>query len=603
MSTATTTPTPTATGMKGGEWLIKESLPSDTFIAEEFSEEQTMIKDMCNQFLDAEVYPNLDRIDALEPGLMKSLVQKAGEQGLLSTSFPEQYGGLGKDFVTSTIVNEYLGAGHSFSVAVAAHTGIGTLPILYFGTDAQKEKYIPKLISGEWAGAYGLTEPNSGSDALGAKTTAKLSDDGKFYILNGQKCWITNGGFAQVYTVFAKVDGDKFTGFIVERGTEGFTQGPEEHKMGIKGSSTVQLYFQDCKVPVENLLGEIGKGHKIAFNILNIGRLKLSAAAIGGSRRSLSGTIEYAKTREQFKQPISNFGAIKHKLAEMAIRIFVGESALYRTARWIDEKEQELLASGKPENESLLGGAEEYAIECAMLKVYGSEVLDFVVDEGVQVHGGNGFSAEYNISRAYRDSRINRIYEGTNEINRLLTLDMTLKRAMGGRLDLMGPAMAVQKELMSIPDFGSGDDTPFASERKLVANLKKAILMVSGAAVQKLMMKIDSEQEILMDIADMAIETFNAESVLLRVMKLVDQRGEAACQFHLDMMRTYLYDAADRVNKSGKDAINGFAAEGGDEQRMILMGLKRFTKADPFNSKEARRRVANKMIEEGKYCF
>ena len=329
--------------------------------------------------------------------------------------------------------------------------------------------------------------------------------------------------------------------------------------------------------------------------------MKLCAAALGGARRALTNTVEYAITREQFKQPISNFGAIKHKLAEMAIRIYVGESALYRTAKWIDEKEAELVAEGKPFNEALLGGAEEYAIECAMLKVYGSEVLDFVVDEGVQVHGGNGFSAEYNISRAYRDSRINRIYEGTNEINRLLTLDMTLKRAMGGRLDLMGPAMGVQKELMSIPDFGAEDEAPFAKERKLVANLKKAILMASGAAVQKLMMKIDTEQEVLMNIADMAIETFNAESVLLRVMKMVEQKGEASSQLNLDIMRTYLYDAADKVNKSGKDAINAFAD--GDEQRMILMGLKRFTKAEPFNSKDARRRIADKMIEEKKYCF
>ena len=597
MSTATEK----KTVLKGGEWLIKESAPADTFTPEDFVEEQKMIRDMCDQFLDAEVYPILDRIDNLEPGLMKSLVTKAGEQGLLSVSFPEEFGGLGKDFVTFTLVNEYLGAGHSFSVAIAAHTGIGTLPILYFGTQEQKQKYIPKLITGEWAGAHGLTEPNSGSDALGAKTTARLSDDGKYYLLNGQKCWITNGGFAQVYTVFAKVDGDKFTGFIVERGTEGFTQGPEEHKMGIKGSSTVQLYFQDAKVPVENVLGEIGKGHKIAFNILNIGRLKLCAAAIGGARRALSGTVEYAKTREQFKQPISNFGAIKFKLAEMAIRIFVGESALYRTASWIDDKENELLQAGKPFNEALLGAAEEYAIECAMLKVYGSEALDYVVDEGVQVHGGNGFSAEYNISRAYRDSRINRIYEGTNEINRLLTLDMTLKRAMQGRLDLMGPAMAVQKELMSIPDFGSDDELPFAREKKLVGQLKKSILMVSGAAVQKLMMKIESEQEVLMNIADMAIEVFNAESVLLRVMKMVEQQGENAASLHVDMMRIYLYDAADRINKAGKDAVNSFAE--GDEQRMILMGLKRFTKADPFNIKEARRRIADKMIAEGRYCY
>ena len=587
--------------LKGGEWLIKESDSFDTFIPEDFIEEQLMVRDMCDQFLDAEVYPILDRIDNMEPGLMKSLLTKAGEQGLLASSFPEEYGGLGKDFVTSTIVNEYLGAGHSFSVAIAAHTGIGTLPILYFGTDAQKQKYIPKLISGEWAGAYGLTEPNSGSDALGAKTSARLSEDGKYYILNGQKCWITNGGFAQVYTVFAKVDGDKFTGFIVERGTEGFTQGPEEHKMGIKGSSTVQLYFQDCKVPVENLLGEVGKGHRIAFNILNIGRLKLCAAAVGGSRRALSDSVTYAKTREQFKQPIANFGAIKQKLAEMAIRIFVAESSLYRTAKWIDQKEHELIESGQAFNASMLGAAEEYAIECAMLKVYGSEVLDFVVDEGVQIHGGNGFSAEYNISRAYRDSRINRIYEGTNEINRLLTLDMTLKRAMHGRLDLMGPAMSVQKELMSIPDFGDADDAPFAREKKEIANLKKAILMIAGAAVQKLMMKLDSEQEILMNIADMAIETFNAESLLLRVMKITDQRGESAALLYNDILRTYLYDAADRVNKSGKDAVNGFAE--GDEQRMILMGLKRFTKVEPFNAKQARRRIADKMIEEGKYCF
>ncbi|HNF38388.1 MAG TPA: acyl-CoA dehydrogenase family protein [Chitinophagaceae bacterium] len=587
--------------LKGGEWLIKESLAQETFTPEDFNEEQRMIGDMCTQYLDAEVYPILDRIDNLEPGLMKSLLTKAGEQGLLSVSFPEEYGGLGKDFVTATIVNEYLGAGHSFSVAIAAHTGIGTLPILYFGTPEQKQKYIPKLITGEWAGAYGLTEPNSGSDALGAKTTAKLSDDGKYYILNGQKCWITNGGFAQVYTVFAKVDGDKFTGFIVERGTEGFTQGPEEHKMGIKGSSTVQLYFQDCKVPVENVLGEVGKGHKIAFNILNIGRLKLAAAALGGSKRALTGTVEYAKTREQFKQPISNFGAIKHKLAEMAIRIYVGESALYRTAQWIDDKEHELLDAGKPFNESLLGAAEEYAIECAMLKVFGSEVLDYVVDEGVQIHGGNGFSAEYNISRAYRDSRINRIYEGTNEINRLLTLDMTLKRAMGGRLDLMGPAMSVQKELMSIPDFGTDEEAPFTKEKKLIANFKKAILMTAGAAVQKLMMKIENEQEVLMNIADMAIEAFNAESVLLRVMKKVEKNGDAATQHELLIMQTYLYDAADRINKSGKDSINAFAS--GDEQRMILMGLKRFTKAEPFNSKEARRKIADKMIDEGKYCY
>ena len=593
--------TVTTKALHGGEWIISESHPEQTFIREDFNEEQKMVLEMCHQFLNTEVLPIIDRIDKLEPGLMDSLVQKAGEQGLLSTSLPEEYGGLAKDFITSTLVNEGLGGGFSFSVAIAAHTGIGTLPILYFGTPEQKQKYIPKLGSGEWKGAYGLTEPNSGSDALSAKTTAKLSEDGKYYILNGQKCWITNGGFADVYTVFAKIDGEKFTGFIVERGMEGFTQGPEEHKMGIKGSSTVQLYFQDCKVPVENLLGEIGKGHLIAFNILNIGRLKLCAAALGGARRSADTAAAYAKTREQFKMPIAKFGAIRHKIAEMAIRIWVADAALYRTAFWVQDKEDELLASGKTFAEALLGAAEEYAIECSMLKVFGSEVLDFVVDEGVQIHGGNGFSDEYLISKAYRDSRINRIYEGTNEINRLLTVDMVLKRAMKGKLDLMGPAMAVQKELMSIPDFGAGEEGDFANELKYIAQFKKAILMVAGAAVQKLMMQLEKEQEVLMNIADMAIETFHAESALLRTMKLAGQKGLEAVSIERDVMQTYLYDAADRINKAGKDALNSFAS--GDELNMMHIGLKRFTKVAPFNSKDARRRICDKVLADPNYFF
>jgi alkylation response protein AidB-like acyl-CoA dehydrogenase len=586
------------TTLKGGEWLVKESEAATTFIPEEFTEEQLMIRDMCDQFLKTEVMPNVERMDKMEPGYMRSLVEKAGGQGMLAVAFPEEYGGMGKDFVTSTIVNEYLGAGHSFSVAISAHTGIGTLPILYFGTEEQKAKYIPKLINGEWVGAYGLTEPNSGSDALGAKTTARLTEDGKYYLLTGQKCWITNGGFADIYTVFAKVDGDKFSAFIVERGTEGFTQGPEEDKMGIKGSSTVQLYFQDCKVPAENLLGEVGKGHKIAFNILNIGRLKLCAATVGGSKYAVNDSIEYAKTREQFKTPIANFGAIKHKLAEMAIKTFAAESALYRTAKWIDEKEQELVESGKPFNEALLGAAEEYAIECAILKVFGSEALDYIVDEGVQIHGGNGYSAEYNISRSYRDSRINRIYEGTNEINRLLTVDMTLKRAMQGRLNMMGAAMKVQGELMSIPEFGDEDETPFATEKKLVQGFKKSVLLAAGAATQKLMMQLQNEQEILMCIADMSIDTFIAESLLLRVMKLTERGADA---IYKDILNCYLYDAADRILKNGKDAVNAFAE--GDEQRMILMGLRRFTKAQPFNSKEARRRIAGHLISNNRYAF
>ena len=584
---------------KGAEWLVTPTDPSTCFTPEEFLEEQMMVKDMCAEFIEAEILPLMDRIDKLEPGLMPKLMDKAGELGLLGTVTPESLGGLGKDFITGTLINEALGGAYSFSVAVAAHTGIGTLPILYFGTDEQKAKYIPKLASGEWKGAYGLTEPNSGSDALSAKTTAVLNAEGTHYILNGQKCWITNGGFADIYTVFAKINGKDFSAFIIERGMEGFTQGSEEHKMGIKGSSTVQLYFQDCKVPKENLLGEAGKGHVIAFNILNIGRLKLAAATLGGAKRTLNLALEYAMTREQFKQPIINFGAIQHKLAQMATRIWVLETAVYRTAKWIDQKEESLLAEGKPFNEAMLAAAEEYAIECAILKVDGSEVLDFVVDEGVQIFGGNGFSDEYLITRAYRDSRINRIFEGTNEINRLLTVDMVLKRAMKGKIDLMGPAMKVQQELMSIPEFGEDDDQAFAKELKAIAQFKKAIMMTAGAAVQKLMMKLEHEQEILMNIADMAILTFNAESALMRVMKMVNEKGEAGCSMELDMMRIYLYDAADKINKSGKDAILGFAE--GDEQMMMLMGLKRFTKVQPFNTKEARRRITAALKNKGKY--
>ncbi|OJW77263.1 MAG: acyl-CoA dehydrogenase [Bacteroidetes bacterium 46-16] len=587
------------TTIKGGGFLVQPSTPEDTFTPEDFNEEQRMIAQTCREFLEKEVWPKLLEIDQQQPGLMPSLLDKAGELGLLGAAFPVKYGGLGEDFVTATIINENLGPGHSFSVAVSAHNGIGSLPILYFGTEEQKQKYIPKLASGEMKGAYALTEPGSGSDALGAKTNAVLSPDGKNYIINGQKIWITNAGFADVFTVFAKIDGDKFSAFIVEKGTPGLSMGEEEHKMGIKGSSTRQLFFENCAVPVENLLGEIGKGHIIAFNILNIGRLKLCAATIGGAKRGVAIATEYAATREQFKVPIATFGAIQHKLAEMTIRAFAADSSLYRVAKWIDEKEKSLLEEGKPESETLLGAAEEYAIECAMLKVIGSEALDYVVDEGVQIFGGNGYSDEYNVSRAYRDSRINRIFEGTNEINRLLTLDMYLKRAMKGRIDLMSPAMAVQKELTSIPDFGE-DDTPFAAELKAIASFKKAILMCAGAAVQKLMMKIESEQEILMNLADMLIDTFQAESILLRAIKM-QQNGHEFASLAIDAARTYIADAADRINHSGKCAINAFAE--GDEQRMMLMGLKRFTKTQSFNTKEARRHITAMLLERKGYFF
>ena len=567
--------------------MINPSTPENTFTPEDINEEQRMVAQMCDEFLEKEVLPKLVEIDAQQEGLMPSLLDKAGGLGLLGAAFPEQYGGLGEDFVTSTLINEHLGGGHSFAVAMAAHNGIGSLPILYFGTEEQKQKYVPKLATGEMKGAYALTEPGSGSDALGAKTSAKLTEDGKHYLLNGQKIWITNAGFADVFTVFAKIDGEQFTAFIVDKGTEGLSLGEEEHKMGIKGSSTRQVYFEDCKVPVENVLGEIGRGHIIAFNILNIGRLKLCAAALGGAKRALNITTQYAKNREQFKTPIARFGAIQHKLAEMWIRISATEAALYRTADWVAGKEEELKQGGKGEGEALLGAAEEFAIECAMLKVIGSECLDFVVDEGVQIHGGNGYMEDYNISRAYRDSRINRIFEGTNEINRLLVLDMYLKRAMKNRINLMGPAMSVAKELMSIPDFGE-DDAAFAAEQKAIAQFKKAILMIAGAAVQQLMMKLDKEQELLMYLADMLIKTFEAESLLLRAMKSGDEPM-------IDAAKVFIQDAADCINHAGKNAVNAFAS--GDEQRMMLMGVRRFTKVAPCNTKDARRRIAEKLIE------
>ncbi|MBK9638076.1 MAG: acyl-CoA dehydrogenase family protein [Bacteroidetes bacterium] len=587
--------------LKGGEFIIRTTDPNSVFTPEEFNEEHRMMADMAHEFLVQNIYPNLDRIDAMEPGLMASMVDKAGELGLLGVSIPEQYGGFGKDFLTGMLMTEVLGAGHSFSVAMAAHTGIGTLPILYFGTEAQKAKYLPKLSTGEWKGSYCLTEPGSGSDALAAKTKAVLSADGKHYILNGQKMWITNAGFADVFTVFAQVDGDKFTGFIVEKDYAGLSLGEEEHKMGIKGSSTRQVFFMDCKVPVENVLGEIGKGHLIAFNILNIGRAKLAAAALGGSKQVCTQSVEYANTREQFKLPIAKFGAIKHKLAEQAIRIFAIESAIYRVSGLIENKEEEMMANGKSFESALLGAAEEYAVECAILKVAGSEVLDFVVDEGVQIYGGYGYSADFPMDRAYRDSRINRIFEGTNEINRLLAVDMILKRAMKGELDLMGPAMAIQKELMGIPEFGNGNNQLFDEETKVIANMKKAILMVAGTAVQKYMMTLAKEQELIMRIADMAIDTFMAESILLRTQKLVATKGAEACELQIDMTSTYVNDAVDRLHINGKNAINAMCE--GDEQRMLLMGLKRFSKMAPVNTVATRRRIAKAMIEANKYPF
>jgi alkylation response protein AidB-like acyl-CoA dehydrogenase len=586
----------------GGEFLIKETEANDIFIPEEWSEEQKMIAQTCDDFLKAEVFPKLDAIDNQEPGLMQSLMDKAGELGLLGVSVPEEYGGFGKSFNSSMLVTERVGAGHSFAVALSAHTGIGTLPILYYGNDQQKKKYIPKLATGEWKAAYCLTEPNAGSDANSGKTKAVLSADGKHYMLNGQKMWITNGGFADVFTVFAKIDNDEnLSAFIVEKSFGGITMNPEEHKMGIKGSSTRQIFFNDCKVPVENLLSERQNGFKIAVNILNIGRIKLAASAIGASKEVANKAVHYANERIQFEIPISKYGAIRHKLAEMAVKIWAVESAIYRAGQNIDDAYDALVAGGMDAGKAKLKSTEQYAVECAILKVYGSEALDYVVDEGVQIYGGMGYSAEAPMDRAYRDSRINRIFEGTNEINRLLTVDMMLKRAMKGELDLMTPAMNVAKELMEIPDFGNDDEGFFAAEKRALKNIKKATLMVAGAAVQKFMMTLAKEQEVLMNIADMASLAYVTESVLLRAEKLVGMKGEEASALQIDIARVYLHEALDQVWLHGKEAINSFAE--GDEQRMMLMGLKRFTKIESFNVKEARQRIAKKMIEENKYCF
>lgn len=589
--------------LKGCEFLIKDSKPEDIFTPEDLSEEQIMIKQMTKDFVDTEVLPNLDRIDAHEEGLMPALLSKAGEIGILGLPIPEQYGGYDKDFNTISVVTEMTGTAHAFSVAYGAQSGIGTLPILYFGTEKQKQKYLPGLASGKLHASYCLTEPESGSDALAAKTKAVLSDDGKHYIINGQKMWITNAGFAHIFTVFAKVDGDKFTAFIIEKDTEGFTIGPEEKKMGIKGSSTCQIFFENMQVPVENVLGEVGKGHLIAFNILNIGRYKLCVGVLGGAKALIDMSVKYANERHQFNVPISSFGAIKYKISEQAIRVFAGLSATYRTSDLIDKKEKELMEQGAVAEKALLGAAEEYAIECAMLKVIGSETLDYVVDECVQIFGGYGFSEEYPAARAYRDARINRIFEGTNEINRLLTIDMLLKRVMKGQLDMMGPAMAVQKELMAIPDFNSEEQGMFTSEEKTIKNLKKAFFMVAGAAVQKLMMKLKDEQEILMSAADMLNEIYLAESLLLRVKKMAERKGiNQGDEFiYLDILKVFFTDSVDRLNKAGKTAITSFAE--GDELRMLLLGLKRFTKYEIVNTTAARRKIANMMIEANEYCF
>ena len=588
--------------IKGGEFIIRNVHHSEVFIPENWTEEQKMIAQMCDDFINAEILPNLDRIDNMEEGLMPSLIEKAGALGLVGMSVPEELGGMAVDFKTSLLTTEKLAHGFSFSVAYSAHTGIGTLPLLYYGNDEQKKKYIPKLASGEWKAAYCLTEPGAGSDANSGKTKAVLTDDGKHYILNGQKMWITNAGFADFFTVFAKIDDDeKLSAFLVEATYDGITLNPEEKKMGIKGSSTRQVFFNNVKVPVENLLSTRENGFKIALNILNIGRIKLGAAVMGGAKAAITDSVKYANEREQFGRLISKYGAIRYKIAESVIQTFVVESAIYRAGQNIDDSIAGYVSEGMDKGEATLKGIELFAPECAILKVAGSEALDYVVDEAVQIYGGMGYSAEAPVERAYRDSRINRIFEGTNEINRLLTVDMVLRRAMKGELDLMGPAMAVANELMSIPDSSEKPTSILGNEELYLAGFKKTILMIAGSAVQKLMQSLSKEQEILMNISDISIWTYLAESSLLRVQQMIELRGEENCQEEIAIVKTYFYDVADKINKAGKDALNSFVE--GDELRMMLMGLKRFTKTESFNPKSARQAISVKVIEANQYCF
>ncbi|MFM1877021.1 MAG: hypothetical protein RL266_2758 [Bacteroidota bacterium] len=588
--------------LQGGEWLVRESEYQDVFTPEEWTEEQQMIAQTCRDFIAQEVTPNLDRIDTLEEGLMAGLMDKAGELGLLAITVPEEYGGMGASFNTSCLVAEATGSGHSFSVAISAHTGIGTLPLQYYGNEQQKQKYLPGLASGALKASYALTEPSAGSDANSGKTKATLSEDGKYYILNGQKMWITNAGFADLFTVFAKIDDDKnLSAFLVEGKWEGVSLNAEEKKMGIKGSSTRQVFFNNVKVPVENLLSERGNGFKIAVNILNIGRIKLGAAAIGGGKQAITQSVKYANEREQFTRPISKYGAIQYKLAQQSILNWVNESATYRAGQDIENCINRYIAEGMDPEKAKLKGVESYAVECAILKVFGSEAIDYIVDEAVQIYGGMGFSAESPVERAYRDARINRIFEGTNEINRMLTVNMMLQKAMKGELDLMGPAQKVAGELMSIPELGEEDTTLFGKEKGYLKNFKKAALMVAGSAVQKLAMSLAKEQEVLMNIADILIAIYTAESALLRAEKMVSVKGEAACAAQIDMVKVYFNDTADNIWKWAKDAIASYAE--GDELKMMSLGIKRFTKTDVYNVKDARRRIAKVIIDENKYPF
>ena len=588
--------------VKGGEFIVRETNPEEIFIPEEFNEEQRMITQTCQDFLDAEVIPNLDKLDNHEEGLMSSILKKSGELGLLGISIPEEYMGFGQDFTTSMLVADVLGAGYSFSVAYSAHTGIGTLPIMYYGNEEQKQKYLPGLASGELLGAYCLTEPGAGSDANSAKTKAVLNEAGTHYILNGSKMWITNGGFADILTVFAKIDNDRIlSAFIVERDFPGISFNPEEHKMGIKGSSTVQIFFNDCEVPVENFLGKRGDGFRIALNILNLGRIKLGASVIGASKISINQSVQYSNERKQFKTLISNFGAIKYKLAQQVIKTFANETALYRMSRNIDDAVKRNIANGIDKGQANVEAQREFVIEAALIKIFGSEMLDYVVDEGVQIHGGMGYSSETPIERGYRDSRINRIFEGTNEINRNVTADTLIKKGQKGELPIFEEAAKIIESIDTLPENPKFNGNYFDNIKLTVSNFKAVFLMLVEAAQKKFQRTLAREQEILFNFADIIMVSYIAESLYLRTAKLQKIKSENALNIYKDILNVYLFNASNEIYNQGIEAIYSFVDE--PDQEKYIKALRYFSKVKPVNIKEARRRIADKLIDDNKYMF
>jgi butyryl-CoA dehydrogenase len=585
--------------ISGGSFLLEERQPNEVFTPEDFSEQHQLIGQTAEEFAANEIVPNIEKMEHKDFSITRDLLKKAGELGLSSAEIPEAYGGLEMDKVTAAVIADHIAKYAGFATTWGGHTGIGTLPIVYFGTEEQKKKYLPRLGAGEIIGAYALSEASSGSDALNCRARAQLSPDGKHYVLNGEKMWITNAGFADLFTVFAKVDGEKFTAFLVEKTFPGFSIGAEEHKMGIRGSSTCPVILNDCKVPAENVLGEIGKGHVIAFNILNVGRFKLGAMCVGGARLSLENAISYAKQRKAFTKVIADFGLVREKLASMATLIYVGESLVYRTVALMDEALNQVDKSAPDAARQTLKAIEEYAVECSIIKVWGSEMIDYVVDETVQIYGGYGFVEEYPAERAYRDARINRIFEGTNEINRLIITGFLLKRAMSGQLPLMPAIKKLMDEVLSGPSSAEEMEGPLAEERKLVAQAKKLGLFASGAATQKYMQAIQEQQEIMGAIADMVIEIYAMESAVLRTQKIVEQQGESAAVLPAAMTRIYLTQAMDKVESAARKIIAAVAD--GDMLRTQLAILRRLSKHEPFNTIELRQEVAQKALERGKY--